>query len=134
MSLKHYLITLLISGYYIDLKKVYLKKVVLIITSAGGSGVKDTVKLIKNNLFYWGVPTIYTYGITTMKMGDNYIDYKSKDKIKSSKKNKKVGIKTKFFFKIFGMAQKKVGIKQILIIGKIKDGLMGRNHIEKLVK
>lgn len=43
-------------------------KVGLIITSAGGSGVKQTVKLLKSNFFYWGVPQIYNYGITTMKM------------------------------------------------------------------
>ena len=53
-------------------------KVGLIVTSAGGSGVKQTVKLLKNNLFYWGVPKIYNYGITTMKMGGNYVDYKDK--------------------------------------------------------
>ena len=92
-------------------------KVGLIITSAGGSGVKQTVKLLKTNLFYWGVPKVYHYGITTMKMGGNYCDYKNKDKIKLqvSKKAKqirrglekrKVGLKTKFFFKLFGMMQK----------------------------
>ena len=92
-------------------------KVGLIVTSAGGSGVKQTVKLLKSNLFYLGVPTIYNYGITTMKMGGNYSDYKDKDKIKNqvSKKAKqikkslskrKVGFKTKFFFKLFGMTQK----------------------------
>ena len=89
----------------------------LIITTAGGSGVKDTVKLIKNNMFYWGIPTIYHYGITTMKMKGNYIDYKNKDKIKKqvnaktkkikkSLKKRKVGFKTKIFFKIFKMSQK----------------------------
>lgn len=98
-------------------KESMFNKVGLIITSAGGSGVKDTVKLVKNNLFYWGVPTIYNYGVTTMKMGGNFIDYKHKDKIKKQIKNKvnkikrslqnrKVGLKTKFFFKIFGMTQK----------------------------
>lgn len=98
-------------------KESMFNKVGLIITSAGGSGVKDTVKLVKNNMFYWGIPTIYNYGVTTMKMGGNYIDYKNKDKIqkqvenksnkiKRSLKNRKVGLKTKFFFKIFGMTQK----------------------------
>ena len=92
-------------------------KVGLIITTAGGSGVKDTVKLIKNNMFYWGIPTIYKYNITTMKMGGNYVDYKHKDKIqkqvkikankvKKSLKNRKVGIKTKLYFHIFKMTQK----------------------------
>ena len=98
-------------------KESMFNKVGLIITSAGGSGVKDTVKLVKNNLFYWGIPTIYNYGVTTMKMGGNYIDYKNKDKIKrqikdkankikKSLSNKKVGLKTRFFFRIFGMTQK----------------------------
>lgn len=98
-------------------KESMFKKVGLIITTAGGSGVKDTVKLIKNNMFYWGIPKIYNYSITTMKMGGNYIDYKNKDKIKNqvkikaskiirSLKHKKVGLKTKLFFNVFKMTQK----------------------------
>ena len=98
-------------------KESMFNKVGLIITSAGGSGVKATTKLLKSNLFYLGVPKIYKYGVTTMKMSGNYCDYKNKDKIKNqvSKKvkkinkallNRKVGIKTKIFFKLFGMTQK----------------------------
>ena len=98
-------------------KASMFNKVGLIITSAGGSGVKATTKLLKSNLFYWGVPQIYNYGVTTMKMGGNYCDYKDKDKIKKQVNKKaskikkallkrKVGIKTKFFFKLFGMTQK----------------------------
>lgn len=98
-------------------KESMFHKVGLIITTAGGSGVKDTVKLIKNNLFYWGIPKIYHYSITTMKMNGNYVDYKNKDKIKKevkkktnqikrSLKNRKVGIKTRLFFKIFKLSQK----------------------------
>lgn len=97
-------------------KESMFNKVGLIITTAGGSGVKDTVKLVKNNMFYWGIPTIYNYGVTTMKMGGNYIDYKNKDKIKKQVKaqvnkikrslnNRKVGLKTRFFFNIFKMTQ-----------------------------
>lgn len=98
-------------------KESMFNKVGLIITSAGGSGVKATVKLLKSNFFFWGVPKVYNYGVTTMKMGGNYCDYKEKDKIKKQVKNKakqvkkglnsrKVGLKTKMFFKIFGMTQK----------------------------
>lgn len=97
--------------------KSMFNKVGLIITSAGGSGVKSTVKLLKQNLFFLGVPQVYNYGVTTMKMGGNYCDYKYKDKIKAqvrrranqvkgALKKRKVGLKTKFFFKIFGMTQK----------------------------
>ncbi len=93
-------------------------KVGLIITSAGGSGVKDTVKLIKNNMFYLGISKVYNYGVTTMKMGGNYEEYKNKEKIKTQVKKKanainkclnsngKVSLKTKFFFNIFKMTQK----------------------------
>ncbi|MGN0469801.1 MAG: flavodoxin family protein [Acutalibacteraceae bacterium] len=98
-------------------KESMFNKVGLIITTAGGSGVKDTVKSLKNNLFYWGVPKIYHYGVTTMKMGGNYKDYKDKDKIKKQVRNKskkikrslshrKVGLKTRLFFRMFGMTQK----------------------------
>lgn len=91
-------------------------KVGLIITSAGGSGVKDTVKLIKNNMFYLGISKVYNYGVTTMKMGGNYEEYKNKEKIKTqvnkkakaikkSLNNRKVGFKTRFFFNIFKMTQ-----------------------------
>lgn len=98
-------------------KACMFNKVSLIVTSAGGSGVKETVKLIKTNLFYLGVPQIFNYGVTTMKMDGNYSEYKNKDKIikqvnkkaykiKKTLKNNKVGFKTKFFFNLFGMTQK----------------------------
>lgn len=98
-------------------KETMFHKVGLIVTSAGGSGVKDTVKLIRNNLFYWGIPEVYHYGVTTMKMGGNYADYKNKERIKKQVRakaikikrklnNVKPGLKTKFFFKLFGMTQK----------------------------
>ena len=62
-------------------KESMFNKVGLIITSAGGSGVKATVKLLKSNLFYWGVPKVYNYGVTTMKMGGNYCDYKNNNSV-----------------------------------------------------
>lgn len=98
-------------------KDSMFNKVGLIITSAGGAGVKATVKLLKNNLFYWGVPKVYNYGVTTMKMGGNYAEYNHKDKIKKQVEGKanqvkkalmkrKVGARAKFFFRLFGMTQK----------------------------
>lgn len=98
-------------------KASMFNKVGLVLTTAGGSGVKQTTKLLKTNLFYLGVPQIYNYGVTTMKMKGNYVDYKDKDKIKkqvSKKANKikkalekrKVTFKTKFFYNIFKMTQK----------------------------
>lgn len=97
-------------------KAAMFRKTALIITSAGGSGVKDTVKLLRNNLFFWGVPTVFSYGVTTMKMNGNYADYKDKDKIRAQVKKKAaaikkriehvtVGFRTRFFFAIFRMTQ-----------------------------
>ena len=96
--------------------KSMFSKVGLIITSAGGSGVKATVKLLKKNFLHLGVPTVYNYGITTMKMGGNYSEYKDKDKIikqvkskankvKKGLRKRKAKFKTRFLFKIFGMTQ-----------------------------
>lgn len=118
-------------------KESMYKKTGLIITTAAGSGVKATTKLIKNNMFYWGISNIYNYGVTTMKMGGNYSDYKDKYKIKNqvSKKSKqikkalikrKVGLKTKFFFKLFGMTQKKGWNKVDVNYWKEKGWLDGK--------
>lgn len=118
-------------------KERMFNKVGLIITTAGGSGVKDTVKLLKNNFFYLGVPTVYNYGITTMKMGGNYSDYQHKDKIKKQVKNKasqiekrlksrKVGLKMKFFFNLFKMTQKNGWNKKDVEYWKEKGWIDGK--------
>ena len=118
-------------------KEEMFNKVGLIVTSAGGAGVKQTVKLLKSNLFYWGVPQIFDYGVTTMKMGGNYADYDKKEEIikqvsKKAKKVKKalvkrkVGFKTKFFFKIFGMTQKNGWNKVDVDYWKEKGWLNGK--------
>ncbi len=67
-------------------KESMFGKTGLTITTAGGAGVKDTVKLLKNNMFYWRIATDYNYSITTKKMGGNYAEYKKKDKIKKQVK------------------------------------------------
>lgn len=92
-------------------------KVGLIITTSGGSGVKATVKLLKQNMNFWGISKVYNYGVTTMKMSGNYVDYKNKDKIKrqvhrkaniikKSFSNNKVSLKIRFLYSIFRMSQK----------------------------
>ena len=118
-------------------KESMFNKVGLILTTAGGSGVKKTIKLLKSNLFYWGIPKIYNYGVTTMKMGGNYIDYGHKDKIRNQVKkkakkikkylkNRKVGIKTKFFFKLFGITQKNGWNKVDVLYWKEKGWIDGK--------
>lgn len=110
----------------------------LIITLAGGSGVKQTVKLLKNNMSFWGISSVYSYGVTTMKMNGNYADYKDKDKIKrqvkavankvaKSVERKKVSFGTKFLFGIFKMSQKNGWNKTDSDYWKNKGWLDGKN-------
>lgn len=112
-------------------------KTALIVTSAGGSGVFATVKLLKNNLFYLGISDIFSFGITTMKMGGNYCDYKHKDKIQKQVKAQadkikkhlakhKVTIKSKMFFNIFKMSQKNSWNKTDSDYWKEKGWLSGK--------
>ena len=119
-------------------KEIMFNKVGLIVTSAGGSGVKDTVKLLKSNFSFWGVSKVYNYGVTTMKMGGNYVDYNKKDIIKKQVKHKankikqtlnsknKVGLKTKFLFNIFKMSQKNGWNKTDVDYWKEKGWLNGK--------
>ncbi|MDD3340679.1 MAG: NAD(P)H-dependent oxidoreductase [Bacilli bacterium] len=98
--------------------KSMFHKVGLIVTTAAGSGIRDTNKLLKNNMFYWGIPKIYKYSVTAMQMQGNYNEYPHKDriinkikkktaKIKKSLKNRKISFKMRLFFNIFKMTQKK---------------------------
>lgn len=98
-------------------KASMFRKAGLVLTTAAGSGIKPTSKLLKTNLFYWGVPKAFDFSITAMKMGGNYSECSKKDKIIRQGKKKarrverylskrSVGLKTRFFFKLFGMTQK----------------------------
>ena len=118
-------------------KESMYKKTGLIVTTAGGSGVKVTTKLIKNNMFYWGISNIYNYGVTTMKMGGNYSDYKKKDKIKKqvskkaikikrSMKKNKISLKSRLFFHIFKLSQKNGWNKKDVDYWKEKGWLSGK--------
>ena len=90
-------------------------KVGLVIYTAGGAGMKDTVKLLKNNMENWGVKKVFSFGITTMKMKGNYSDYKRKDKVEKKVKKlalkvkkhtgKKTGLKMRILFNIFRLNQ-----------------------------
>lgn len=55
-------------------------KVGLVIYTAGGAGMKDTVKLLKNNMENWGVKKVFSFGVTNLKMKRNCSNYIRKDK------------------------------------------------------
>ena len=88
------------------------------ISTAAGAGMKSTNKDMADSLFFWGVPKIYKYGNAVAATDWKSISEKKKkeiekatDKIAKSiiKKHGKVkaGLKTKGFFYIMRMLQKK---------------------------
>ena len=94
------------------------KKQGVCITTAAGAGMKSTIKDMADSLFFWGVPKVYKYGIAVQAINWNAISEKKKAQIDKKttkianniiKNNGKVkpGIKTRSFFTIMRMVQKK---------------------------
>ena len=92
-------------------------KVGLVISTAAGAGSKKVTRSLKDNLFHWGVPRIYRYGINvgassweTVKLEKQLmIEMEVKKlsrKIAKQIGKAKPGLKTKLMFLIMRMAQK----------------------------
>ncbi len=97
-------------------KEVMFHKKAVVISTAAGSGAKHATKDISNTLFYWGIPNVRCYGITTQSMNWAGISAKKKDKIKidTTKLAKYLmarrihtSLKQKFMFNMMGVMQKK---------------------------
>ena len=82
--------------------------------------MKSTNKDMADSLFFWGVPKIYSLGIAVQAVNWNGVSEKKKEAIqkKVSRLAKKIerrqgkvrlGLKTRGFFEIMRMVQKKVG-------------------------
>ena len=93
------------------------KKRAVIISTAAGAGPKSAIKDVKDCLFYLGAPKIYKFGIAVQAMKWDGVAAAKKEKISkkadvlakklSQNSLPSVGIKTKFFFNMMGMMQKK---------------------------
>lgn len=94
------------------------KKQAVCISTAAGAGMKSTNKDMADSLFYWGVPKIYKLGFAVRATNYDGIAQRRKNKIdkKISKLSKKIikrngkvkpGFKTKAFFNLMRMLQKK---------------------------
>lgn len=92
-------------------------KVGLVISTAAGAGTKKVTKALKDNLFYWGVPKIYSYGKNVGASSWETVKLEKKLKIEKeviqiatqiSRQVGKIkpGIKTKVMFQIMRMSQK----------------------------
>lgn len=88
------------------------------ISTAAGAGMKSTLKDMADSLFFWGVAKTYKFGIGVSATSWNGISEKKKTKIEKATSSiasiivkkqgrAKPGIKTKGFFNIMRMLQKK---------------------------
>jgi len=98
-------------------EKMFSKQAVCISTAAG-AGMKSTNKDMKDSLFFWGIPKIYKYGVAVRAISYDEISEKTLNNIeknttslakKIQKRNGKVriGIKTRTFFFMMHLVQKK---------------------------
>ncbi|MBP5792684.1 MAG: NAD(P)H-dependent oxidoreductase [Spirochaetaceae bacterium] len=94
------------------------KKQAVCITTAAGAGLSSTLKDMKDSFYFWGVAKIYKYGIAVAALNwDGVSDKKRKSIDKATKKlaekilrkNGKVkpGLKTKAFFFLMHLLQRK---------------------------
>lgn len=92
-------------------------KVGLVISTAAGAGTKKVNRALKDNLFFWGVPKIYSYGKNVGAMSWETVKPEKKLKIEkevaemAAKILKQIGrvkpgIKTKAVFKLMRLSQK----------------------------
>lgn len=99
-------------------EEAMFKKQAVVVSTAAGAGMKSTNKDMADSLFFFGVPKIYKLGYAVQATSYNEIKDSKKKKIendltslakKINKKNNKVkpGIKTKAFFGIMRLLQKK---------------------------
>lgn len=96
-------------------EEMFRKRAVVISTTAG-AGAGKAAKLVADNLFNWGIPKIYQYGLAVNAMNWKMVPENKKAKIekdmkrlgaKLSKQTKvHIGIKTRVLFWFYGGMQK----------------------------
>ena len=94
---------------------MFRKRAVVISTTAG-AGAAKAAKLVADNLFNWGIPKIYQYGLAENAMNWKMVPENKKAKIekdmkrlgtKLSQQTKvHIGIKTRVLFWFYGGMQK----------------------------
>ena len=93
-------------------------KQAVVISTAAGAGMKSTNKDMTDSLFFWGIAKIFKIGIAVREVSWANVNEKIKEKtdkkctnvankIKKNTNNVRPSIKTKIFFEIMRMMQKK---------------------------
>jgi len=95
--------------------KMFSKQAVCISTGAGG-GMKSTCKVIKDNMFFWGVSKTYTYGVAVRAASWDAVKDETKAKIEKAtdilakkilKRKIRPSLKTKLLFNVMRRVQNK---------------------------
>lgn len=96
-------------------EEMFRKRAVVISTTAG-AGAGKAAGLVANNLFNWGIPKIYKYGIVVNAINWKMVPEKKKTKVEkdmkrlgmklSNKTNIHIGLKMKILFWFYGGMQK----------------------------
>lgn len=120
-------------------RKSMFSKRAVVVSTAAGTGAKSAIKDVTTALFYWGVPSIKSYGIAVQAMNWEMVKDKQKVKIErdttrlakklSSTKKPSIGIKTRFIFKIMaGMQSAGFGSSPIEKEYWAKNGWLGKKR------
>ena len=99
-------------------EKNMFRKQAVCISTAAGAGMKSTNKDMADSMFFWGVGKTYSYGVGVAETSYERVNSKIKQKIekkttdlahkiKMKNGNIKPGIKTKIFFNIMRIMQKR---------------------------
>ena len=118
-------------------KSMFTKQAVCISTAAGG-GMKSTNKDMADSLFFWGIPKIYRYGLAVYATSYSQIKDKIKrkidlettelaDRIRKDHGHVSPGIKTRAWFFILHLAQRRGAVEADRIYWKEK-GWTGRKR------
>lgn len=116
-------------------KSMFRKQGVCLCTAAGG-GMKPTLKDMEHSMFFWGTGRIYKYGPGVAAANWDGISEKKKAAIdrattrlaeKIVRRNGKVkpGLKTRFFFNLMRLVQKKMRICQCDVEYWTEQGWLG---------
>lgn len=95
--------------------RMFFKQAV-VITTAAGRGMHSAIKPVKNALFYWGIPKVYTFGKAVQAMNWDQVSEKKKQEITASISRMaariqngapvKAGLKTKLVFELMRQMHK----------------------------
>lgn len=118
-------------------ESMFKKQAVCISTAAGG-GMKSANKDMADSLFFWGVPKIYRYGVAVHATSYEKVSGKKKaeidrkttilaEKIRKRAGKVKPGLKTRGFFAVMRIAQKK-GLSETDRIYWAKKGWTGKKR------